>query len=325
MRADRLMHLLMLLQRHRRAKASWLAEQLEVSERTVLRDMDALSAAGVPVYTEQGRGGGCVLMDGFTTSASGLTPAEAQALFAWTAREASDQLGLGGALSSALAKIAATAPSQAVARAESLGGVVLADRRTWFAAAEAVPLLPQLREAVIGGRRVRMTYTSATATSPGTRTVDPIGIVDHASRWYLVAEHRRQVRSYRVSRIGGVTVLDAPSTPVDDRPLTVIWEELRARFSDRLRPVAVTLLVSQDRVGVLRRLVEMQVASGSAIEVDPPAAPGGAETWRVTVRQSEVMAAVAVLFAPEVTVLEPASMVDQIRLAARRALEHYPG
>ncbi|WP_165962738.1 helix-turn-helix transcriptional regulator [Occultella glacieicola] len=324
MRADRLLHLLMLLQRHRRAKASWLAERLEVSERTILRDMDALSAAGVPVFTERGRGGGCVLMDGFTTSASGLTPPEAQALFAWTGREAADQLGLGSALSSALAKVAATAPSGAVEHAETLGGVVLADRRTWFSAAEAVPLLPQLREAVLGRRRVRMTYTSATETTPGVRTVDPIGIVDHSSRWYLVAEHRGRVRSYRVSRIGRAVVLSAPSTPVDDRPLAVIWEELRTRFSDQLRPVPVTLLVQPDRAALLRRLVDMQVASGSRIEVEPPSVPGGAQTWRVTVRQSEVMAAVAVLFAPEVTVLEPASMAAQIRAAARRALAHYP-
>lgn len=324
MRADRLLHLLMLLQRHRRAKASWLAEQLEVSERTVLRDMEALSAAGVPVFTEQGRGGGCVLMEGFTTSASGLTPSETQALFAWTSREAAAQLGLGGALSSALAKVAATAPSLAVEGAESLGDVVLADRRTWFAAAETVPLLPQLRQAVTGRHRVRMTYTSATASAPGTRTVDPVGIVDHSGRWYLVAEHRGRMRSYRVSRIGGLTVLAAPSRPVDTRPLAVIWEELRARMSSRLTPVTVALLVRPERAGVLRMLLNLQVVDGSSIEVEPPSTPGGAETWRTRVRLPDVMTAVAVLHAPYVTVLEPGWMAAEIRSSAQRALEHYP-
>lgn len=324
MRADRLLHLLMLLQRHRRAKASWLAEQLEVSERTVLRDMEALSAAGVPVFTEQGRGGGCVLMDGFTTTASGLTPPEAQALFAWTSREAAAQLGLGGALSSALAKVAATAPSLAVEHAESLGDVVLADRRTWFAAADTVPLLPVLREAVTGRRRLRMTYTSSTATAPGVRTVDPIGIVDHSGRWYLVAEHRGRVRSYRVSRIGGLTMLPATSRPVDTRPLAEIWEELRSRLNRTLNPVPVTVLVRPERAAVLRRLINMQLASGSAIEVDPSTGAGGEQTWRVTVRQPEVMTAVAVLQAPYLTVLEPVWMVAEIRAGARRALAHYP-
>lgn len=322
MRADRLLHLLMLLQRHRRATASWLAQQLEVSERTVLRDMDALSAAGVPVFTEQGRGGGCVLMDGFTTTASGLTPPEAQALFAWTSREAADQLGLGGALSSALAKVAATAPSLALEHAESLGDVVLADRRTWFAAAETVPLLPVLREAVSGRRRLRMTYTSSGAAKPGVRTVDPIGIVDHSGRWYLIAEHRGRARTYRVSRIGELTVLDTPSRPLDERPLAVIWEELRSRLSSRLTPVPVTLLVRAERASVIRRLLGMQLAAGSSIKTEP--AGEDAEIWRATVRIPEVMTAVAVLHAPYLTVLEPAWMGVEIRAAAGRALEHYP-
>lgn len=323
MRADRLLHLLMLLQRHRRATAPWLAERLEVSERTVLRDMEALSAAGVPVFTERGRGGGCVLLEGFTTTASGLTPAETQALFAWTSREAADQLGLGSSLTSALAKVAATAPSLALQHAESMGDVVLADRRTWFAAAEKVPLLPVLRQAVTQRRRVRISYTSSTATAPGVRTLDPIGIVDHALRWYLVAEHRGRLRSFRVSRIGELVVLDAPSRPVDTRPLAVIWEELRTGPSRNLKPVDVTLLVQPERAAVLRRLVNMQVAAGTSIQVAATPEPGGAQKWLVTVRLPEVMTAVAVLHAPHVTVLEPPWMVAEIRAGARRALEHY--
>src|SRR5665811_565343 len=134
MRADRLLRLLMLLQRHRRVTAAWLADELEVSERTVLRDMEALSAAGVPVYTERGRHGGCVLLDDFTTEATGITPAEAQALFAWSSRDTVADLGLGPALTSALIKIAATAPSGALADAEALGTIVHSDRRRWYAA-----------------------------------------------------------------------------------------------------------------------------------------------------------------------------------------------
>ena len=104
MRADRLLRMLMLLQRHRHLRAAQLATELEVSERTVLRDMEALAAAGVPVWTERGPHGGCHLMDGWSTRATGLTSAETQALFAWSARESNEQLGLGGPLASALAK-----------------------------------------------------------------------------------------------------------------------------------------------------------------------------------------------------------------------------
>ena len=102
MRADRLLQEISLLRRHGRLPARRIAELLEVSERTVLRDMEALSAAGVPVYTEVGRNGGCCLLDDFRTDVSGLTPDEAQALFAWTSRAAADDLGLGASLGSAL-------------------------------------------------------------------------------------------------------------------------------------------------------------------------------------------------------------------------------
>ena len=163
MRADRLLRLIVLLQRHGRATAGWLAEQLEVSERTILRDMEALSAAGVPVYTERGPQGGCVLLEGFTTDASGLTTSEAQALFAWTSRESVADLGLGPQLSGALAKVAASASSSVVEHAEALGAVLLSDRRRWFADAEQVPVLPVLREAAQAGRRLRLRYRSAGA------------------------------------------------------------------------------------------------------------------------------------------------------------------
>lgn len=126
MRADRLLRLIVLLQRHGRASAGWLAERLEVSERTILRDMEALSAAGVPVYTERGPHGGCRLLDGFTTDASGLTFTEAQALFAWTSRESVADLGLGPELTGALAKVAASASTDVVQRADVAGrGVVV--------------------------------------------------------------------------------------------------------------------------------------------------------------------------------------------------------
>jgi predicted DNA-binding transcriptional regulator YafY len=221
MRADRLLRLLMLLQRHRRVTAAWLADELEVSERTVLRDMEALSAAGVPVYTERGRHGGCVLLDDFTTEATGITPAEAQALFAWSSRDTVADLGLGPALTSALTKIAATAPSGALADAEALGTIVHSDRRRWYAATENVPWLPTLREA-----------TSATA-------------------------------------------------PSDTRPLADIWAGLRSGLEQRV-------------------------------------------LWHLAVRLPQVVAALAVHQAPDLLVVEPVWLRDEVRAAALRALEHYP-
>lgn len=324
MRADRLLRLLMLLQRHQRATATWLADELEVSARTVLRDMEALSTAGVPVYTERGRGGGCVLLEGFTTEATGLTPPEAQALFAWASRESVAQLGLGGDLGSALAKIAATAPPQALERAEALGDVVLADRRRWFAAGDDVPWLPLLREASTARRQVRLSYASAGSTEPSSRTVHPVGLVDHSGRWYLVAEHRRRPRTYRVSRVQSATMLDRGVQLVDQRPLRERWTDLRQNFEERLSPIDVTVEVAPQAAEEVRRLLSMQLAPGTQIDVLPATTRNGWETWRLALMRPSVLAAVAVLLAEDMVVREPTSIVRGIRAGAQRALHVYP-
>jgi len=299
MRADRLLRLLMLLQRHRRVTAAWLADELEVSERTVLRDMEALSAAGVPVYTERGRHGGCVLLDAFTTEATGITPAEAQALYAWSSRDAVADLGLGPALTSALAKIAATAPSGALADAEALGTIVYSDRRRWYAATEDVPWLPTLREATSAKRRLTISYASAGAAGAADRTVDPIGLVDSAGRWYLIAEREGELRTYRVSRIHAVTVLDVPSRVADTRPLAEIWAQLRSGLERRDAPLEVVVSVVEE-VGADR------------------------VQWRLAVRLPQVVAAMAIYQAPDLLLLEPAWLKDEVRAAALRTLDHYP-
>lgn len=322
MRADRLLRLLMLLQRHRRVTAAWLADELEVSERTVLRDMEALSTAGVPVYTERGRHGGCVLLDDFTTEATGITPAEAQALYAWSSRDAVADLGLGPALTSALAKIAATAPSRALADAEALGTIVHSDRRRWYAATEDVPWLPILREATSAKRRLTISYAAAGSDTPDERTVDPIGLVDNSGRWYLVAERDQGLRTYRVSRIHGVTVLDEPAAPSDTRSLADIWAGLRRGLEQRDDPLDIVLSVSRDKQEPVRRMVSMQLAPGTTIRSDEP--DEQRVLWRLAVRLPQVIAAMAVYQAPDLLVVEPAWLRDEVRAAALRTLEHYP-
>lgn len=323
MRADRLLRLLALLQRHRHLPAATLARELEVSERTVLRDMEALSAAGVPVYTERGRGGGCALLDGFTTQASGLTPGEAQALFAWTSRESVAELGLGAELAGALAKVSATAPTVAVERAEALGDVVHADRRRWYAAREEVPFLPVLRDAAQRRVRVRVRYRSAEQASATQRTLDPVGLVDQSGRWYLVAEHRGTGHTYRVSRFEDVVALREPARLRDDRPLAEIWADLRRGFERDEATTELVLHVEPGHGGIARRVLTMQLAPGTEIRVCPQPAPDGRERWELTLRRLDVLGSVAVWLAPHVTVVEPVWLRERILERARAALQHY--
>lgn len=314
MRADRLLRLVALLQRHRQLPAAELAERLEVSERTVLRDMAALSAAGVPVWTEQGRGGGCRLMDGWTTDASGLTTDEAQALFSWAGGVSATDLGLGPALTGALAKVAASVPEAAVSRGEALGAVVLADRRRWFTESETVPTLPVLRQAALDRVRVRLTYQSPDPRShsedgrPAARTVDPYGLVDQSGRWYLVAAHRGQLRTYRVSRILGVTVLAEPSRRTDARPLTEIWAELRGNFEVRApRPTIFEVRVdpSVDR--------GFWVIARTQLVADTEPVPTADGTWLLTIRAERAGLALVLAWAPWVELVGPPEQLSTLR------------
>ena len=322
MRADRLLRLIVLLQRHGHASAGWLAVQLEVSERTILRDMEALSTAGVPVYTERGPHGGCRLLEGFTTDASGLTFTEAQALFAWTSRESVTDLGLGPELTGALAKVAASASTDALERAESLGAVLLSDRRRWFAAAEQVPLLPLLRQAAQARRRVRLTYRSAGTPRPGVRTVDPWGLVDQSGTWYLIALHRGRERTFRVSRMLAVTVLDEPARLPIDEDLATVWARLRASFeTDRARPIRVEFLVNDSIAREFRRVISSQLVTGTDIELIGNS--GGRQQWRMHLRAHRAVIAHALAWAPMVVLVAPAELVADLARQAHISANLY--
>ena len=147
--------------------------------------------------------------------------------------------------------------------------------------------------------------------------------MDSSGRWYLVAEHRRRPRTYRVSRISDVEILEAEANVADRRPLAEVWGELRTRLESQHEPVPVVLGIDPGRAeaATLRRLLGMQLAPGTGIDVEPR--PDGSEIWRLLVRQPPVLAAMAVMAAPELTVLSPAWLVEEIRAGAARAVAHY--
>jgi predicted DNA-binding transcriptional regulator YafY len=199
MRADRLLSILLLLQAHGRMTARTLATRLEVSERTILRDMDALSSAGVPVVAERGVGGGWRLVGGYETKLTGLTAVEIQSLFLARPPQLMADLGFKDAAEGAWLKLRAALPSGVREQAESVRQRILIDPRGWRDSAETIASLPFLLEGLWQARKVRFRYEKSAADS-SERIVDPLGLVARGSHWYLVATKGDDFRTYRVSR-----------------------------------------------------------------------------------------------------------------------------
>jgi len=204
--ASRLLSILMLLQSRGRMSAFALARSLEVSVRTVYRDVDSLSAAGVPVYGDRGRSGGYQLREGWRTQLTGLTSGEARALLMTGLPGPAKALGLGEAAASAHLKLLAALPADWRSDAERVSARFHLDPVDWFRGAAPADQLRVVAEGVWGERRLRMRYESWTAVSD--RVVDPLGLVLKGGAWYLVARQQREPRTYRVAAIESAQVLD---------------------------------------------------------------------------------------------------------------------
>src|SRR5512147_2800053 len=241
MRADRLLSILLLLQVHRRLTARELAEQLEVSERTILRDMDALGAAGVPVTAERGAGGGWRLIDGYQTKLTGLTSVEIQSLFLGRPPRLLADLGLKHAAEAAWLKLQAALPSEFREQAEFVRQRILIDARGWRDSAVSLASLPTVLDALWRGRRLRFHYEKSNGER-SERIVDPLGVVARGNSWYVVADRDGQRRTYRLSRLTSAVVLDEPAQRPADFELAEHWERAATEFRAGLPKYFVTVL-----------------------------------------------------------------------------------
>jgi predicted DNA-binding transcriptional regulator YafY len=246
MRASRLLSMLMLLQTRGALSAPRLAELLQVSQRTVLRDIDHLSAAGVPVWAQPGRHGGIRLREGWRTQLTGLTAPEAQAVFLAGLPGPAAELGLGEAMALAQLKLLAALPEQARGDAQRMAGSFHLDATDWLRSAAPPPLLPAVAQAVWQRRRITMRYASWQRVSEP--TVEPLGLVLKAGQWYLAgrAPSRRDPVPYRLAAIEKLQVLDEPFTPPPHFTLATWWRESAARFEAGLYTAVATLRVSEE-------------------------------------------------------------------------------
>ncbi len=272
MRADRLVSLVLLLRQHGRLSATALARELEVSTRTVLRDIDALSAAGVPVYAERGRLGGFALLPGFQTELTGLNHDEALALLVAGSRRGAQVFGLGSALASAMLKVVDALPETQRATAAGAAQRLLIDPQADLLArrlvAEEVPdsIVAEVRRAVFAGHKLRIRY-AAVDQAPTWRTVDPIGLVTVRDQGYLLATRSGADRTYRLSRVLAAEELAEPAQRPDRVDLGRAWQERSAQF--RAGGDHVTVLA---RVNPARR--EELVGTALAVVAEGPDADG---------------------------------------------------
>jgi predicted DNA-binding transcriptional regulator YafY len=307
MRADRLVAVLLLMQARGRVTAAELASELEVSVATARRDLEALSAAGVPVYPQPGRGGGWSLLGGARTDLSGLTSSEARALFllAGPAAAAAPELR------SALRKLVRALPGTFRAEAQAAADAVVSDPARWGAVDRERPdLVGLLQGAVVRRRKVRIGYANR-AGQRTQRLVDPLGLVDKDDIWYLVAGTDAGVRTFRVERIEGAEVTDLDAERPDDFALPAEWERIVGEVERRRGRVSATILIDARFVPILR------AQFGRHCEVEP-AGSGPADDGRARVRLGAPMAlTIAEQLAGwgrRVEVVEP----DEVRLELAR-------
>lgn len=268
MRADRLLSLLMLLQARGRMTARQLGKELEVSERTIYRDIDALSAAGVPVYGEPGADGGFALLDSYRTSLTGLSEGEVRALFMLSIPAPLAELGVSQDLRSALLKLAAALPDAQRGDEAKARQRFHLDATWWHQGQERVPHLQTIHEALWQDLKVRIVYRPFYATRME-RLVAPYGLVAKAGVWYLVYAWNGRVDAYRVSNLLDVHPTEETFVHPGDFDLGAFWTAWCARRERWLSSYTATVRVAPGVLPALPRFFGRQV-HGRVAQAGPP-------------------------------------------------------
>jgi predicted DNA-binding transcriptional regulator YafY len=302
MRATRLVSLLLLLQMRGQLTAHELAAHFEVSVRTIHRDVESLAAAGVPVEALRGPAGGYRLAGGYRTKLTGLTAAEAEALFVAPAPAA--ELGLGGVLTNARLKVLAALPAELQERASRAERYFHLDTRGWFRAEDTVPHLPAIAAAT--WRELRLSARYREGARIVRRTLDPLGLVLKGGAWYLVAHRSAGMRVYRVSRFVSVRVREDGFDRPDDFELAAYWQEWSRTFE-----------ASRPRVEVKLRASEL------ALRHLPRDLQRGDGVYTVGFENLEAAFRELLKFGPDAEVIEPAELRERIAETAGEVARIY--
>lgn len=318
------MSLALLLQARGRVTARELAGELEVSVRTVYRDLEALSAAGVPVIAEAGPGGGCRLLEDYRFPLRALRPDEAEALLILGVPDALRDLGLGGAIAAAHRQIRVTSGlGRPSGRPGAGAALVHLDMPRWFRSHETVPQLRDLATALRRSRQVRLGYTRP-GSDPAPRVVNPLGLVDKAGTWYLVALTRSgHVTVFRAASVTSVHIIDEPASRPPGFDLPSFWEQWSREFQASRPRLPVRIRAS---AGALAAFPE--IFGDAAREAMSAALPPDEQGWReVTLSFEHERAAAHRLagFGGQVEVLSPPGVREHLLATAQGILSRYGG
>jgi predicted DNA-binding transcriptional regulator YafY len=320
-RASRLLSIMMMLQTRGRMSAERLAEELGVSVRTIYRDIDQLSASGVPVYADVGRNGGFMLMDGWRTRLTGLTAAEAQALFLAGLPGPAAELGLGQEMADAELKLLAALPADWQAEARRVSSRFHLDPRGWFQPTATVGALRRIADAVWSERRIVVTYESWTAVKE--RILEPLGLVLKSGLWYMVARSDGQSRTYRLDAIRSLEVTDDRFDRPADFDLVAYWTQSTAQFERDVYVGTAELLATRAGLG---RLKDLNAACRSAVESQLwPEDANGRVRLIVPVEETAWTARLFTRLGAEVEVVSPPDLRAAMADIAKRMAALYSG
>ena len=309
MRASRLLSLLLLLQTRGRMTARQLASELGVSVRTVYRDVEALGAAGVPLYGDAGHAGGYQLLGGYRTRLTGLTAAEAEAVFLSGLPGPAAELGLGSVLAAATLKLRAALPASLRENASRLSERFYLDAPGWYRRPADVPHLPAVASAVWDRQVIKVTYHRWKEPTEVTRRLEPHGLVLKAGTWYLVARRDGAMRTYRVDQIADVTPSGCGFTAEPGFELPGYWHSYLAEFRRQLHTGHAVIRLSGDGIRRMRHLLSAAVVT--AVETAGITDADGCVRARVPIESPDHALADFLRLGADIEILEPAELREQ--------------
>lgn len=301
--------------------AAELGEELEVSVRTIYRDVDALAEAGVPIYAERGPHGGVRLVDGYRTRLTGLTAEEAEAVFLSGLPGPAAELGLGTVVAAARLKVMAAMPPELRARAGRIAERFHLDAPGWFQRSDELPHLETLAGAVWQNHKVRILYRRGERGGIVDRQLDPLGLVLKGGVWYLVARAESNIRTYRVSRTLEVEVLDERFERPENFDLADHWDRSTAAYEQAAENIEVTVRMAPERVEVLAALAGARAMERATQSPDPDV-PGQIQL-KVTFDWVDDAVGAALRLGADIEVLEPEWLRRSILASATAIVDRY--